>query len=66
MNDELKTRIAELKTRIAELQADLKELMGELTERIDTKVASKDLNWGHAGDLGFYRERLRDVLGYNG
>ena len=57
---------AALKTRIEELQAELKGLMGELAERIDTKVASKELNWGHAGDLGYYRERLRDVLGYNG
>ena len=57
---------AALKTRIEELQTELKGLMGELAERIDTKVASKELNWGHAGDLGYYRERLRDVLGYNG
>ena len=57
---------SKLKARIEELQTELKGLMGELAERIDAKVASKALNWGHAGDLGYYREQLRNILGHNG
>lgn len=41
----------------------------ELLERVAAMVDSVDpdtADWGHAGDLGYIVERLRDITGDNG
>ena len=46
------------------------ELLNDLAKKYpadaDDFVRPLPVSEGYAGDLGFYRERLRDVLGYNG
>jgi hypothetical protein len=42
--------------------------IAQLIEKLQVKVAATPDNgqWGHAGDLGYYIEQLKNALGENG
>jgi len=59
MNNELQDRLNALHTEIV-------ELLKEVADRASAKATIANPNWGHAGDLGHYRQCLREALGLDG
>ena len=55
LNETLASRLAEIKTLIAELE-----------KKATVDATAENPNWGHAGNLGYYVNRLHDILGHNG
>lgn len=53
----------ELQDRLNTLHAEIVELLKEVADRTSTKATAPNPNWGHAGDLGYYRDCLREALG---
>jgi hypothetical protein len=53
---------ATIEIRVAKIES----LIEELRSKVAKDATSKDLNWGHAGNLGHYIEVLEDLLGHNG
>ena len=56
----------EMEATFAARMEEIKALMVELQERIDLVASKPNRNWGHVGDLGYFREGLKDLLGHNG
>lgn len=56
----------EMEDTFAARMEEIKALMAEMQERIDLVASKPNRNWGHVGDLGYFREGLKDLLGHNG
>ena len=56
----------EMEATFAARMEEIKALMVEMQERIDLVASKPNRNWGHVGDLGYFREGLKDLLGHNG
>jgi len=56
----------EMEDTFAARMEEIKALMVEMQERIDLVASKPNRNWGHVGDLGYFREGLKDLLGHNG
>jgi hypothetical protein len=56
----------EMEAAFAARMEEIKALLVEMQERVDLVASKPNRNWGHVGDLGYFREGLKDLLGHNG